>query len=74
MTMCSSHVERILNEIQALDPEGKVLLYEILEKRRIEEDREAIALRCAETMKDYQAGMHKTGTPDDLFSDLENEV
>ena len=74
MTVCNSPVEHILNEIQALDPEGKNLLYEILEKRRIEESREAIALRCAETLKEYQAGMIKTGSPDDLFSDLVNDV
>jgi len=61
MTVCTSPVEHILHEIQALDPDGKNLLYEILDKRRIEKIREAIALRCVETLKEYQAGMLKTG-------------
>ncbi len=74
MTICTSPVEHILNEIQALDPEGKILLYELLEKRRIEESREAIALRCEETLNEYYAGKLKTGTPDDLFLDLENDI
>ena len=74
MTVCTCPVEHILHEIQALDPEEKKFLYEILEKRRIEEIREAIALRCAETLKEYQVGMLKTGSPDELFSDLENDV
>jgi hypothetical protein len=69
-----SNVEHILTEIQEPDKEGKTLLYEILEKRRIEESRDAIALRCDETMREYEGGRLKTGTPDDLFADLEDDV
>ncbi|MFH0967630.1 MAG: hypothetical protein V1862_08105 [Methanobacteriota archaeon] len=56
-TLTGSIVEHILTEIQALDPEGRTLLYEVLEKRRIEESREAIAQRCDETMKEYERGI-----------------
>jgi hypothetical protein len=70
-TQSDSIVEHILTEIQGLDPEGRTLLYEVLERRRIEESREAIALRCDETMKEYESGKLKTGLPDYLFADLE---
>jgi len=73
-TQTSSLVEQILTDISTLDPEGKALIYEILEKRRIEESREAMALRCEETMREYETGRLKTGTADDLFADLENDV
>ena len=73
-TETGSIVERILTEIQGLDPEGRTLLYEVLEKRRIKESGEAIALRCDETMREYKSGKLKAGTPEVLFANLEHDV
>jgi hypothetical protein len=58
MTICTSPVEHILNEIQALDPEGKILLYELLEKEE-SKNQEKRLLFVVKTLNEYYAGKLK---------------
>ena len=71
MTEVVSPLEHILQEISQLDREGKVTLFEVLEKRIIEERRTEIAESRDETMRAYYQGNLKSGSPDDLFADLD---
>lgn len=71
MTETFSPIEHILQEIGQLDREGKETLFEVLEKRIIEERRNEIALAREETIWAYHKGTLKSGSPDDLFTDLD---
>lgn len=71
MTESVSPIEHILREIGQLDREGKETLFEVLEKRIIEERRAEIAESRDETMREYQKGTLKSGSPDDLLADLD---
>jgi hypothetical protein len=71
MTEAVSPIEHILQQIGELDWEGKEVLFEVLEKRIIEERRTEIAENRDETMKAYHQGTLKSGSPDDLFADLD---
>lgn len=71
MTNAVSSIEQILQEIGQLDLEGKETLFKVLEKRIIEERRVEIAGSRDETMREYHQGTLKSGSPDDLFADLD---
>jgi len=71
MTEVVSPIEHILQEIGELDREGKETLFEVLEKRIIEERRIELAQCRDETMQAYRKGILKSGNPDDLFADLD---
>ena len=71
MTEVVSPIEHILQEIGRLDREGKETLFEVLEKRIIEERRMELAQSRDETMLSYHKGTLRSGNPDELFADLD---
>ena len=71
MTEAFSPIEHILQQIGELDREGKEVLFEVLKKRIIEERRSEIAESRDETMEAYHQGILKSGSPDNLFADLD---
>lgn len=71
MTEAFSPIEQILRQIGELDREGKEVIFEVLEKRMIEERRTEIAENRDETMQAYHQGNLKSGSPDKLFADLD---
>ncbi len=71
MTQAISPIEHILQQIGELDREEKEVLYEVLEKRLIEERRNELAKVRDKTIQEYRNGRLKSGTPDELFTDLD---
>jgi len=71
MTEAFSPIEQIQRQIGELDREGKEVIFEVLEKQIIEERRTEIGESRDETMKAYHQGTLKSGSPDEIFADLD---
>jgi hypothetical protein len=59
-----------LDYVEALPPDDQDLLIELIQKRRIEQRRNAIAQNAVETFSAVKAGTAKRGTLADLRVDL----
>ncbi len=62
--------DEVLNNIESLTVEDQDLLFEIIQKRRIEARREEIAQNAKETIKSFQDGIANIGNLDNLKADL----
>ena len=65
--------DEVLNNVESLTAEDQDLLFEIIQKRRIESRREEIAINAQTTIKSLQNGTAKIGNLDDLKADLLQE-
>ena len=65
--------DEILNNVESLTVEDQDLLFEIIQKRRIEARREEIARNAQATLQSLQDGTAKIGNLDDLKADLLEE-
>ncbi len=65
--------DEVLNNIESLTVEDQDLLFEIIQKRRIEARREEIAQNAKETIKSFQDGIANIGNLDNLKADLLEE-
>ncbi|OGU40376.1 MAG: hypothetical protein A2X61_03630 [Ignavibacteria bacterium GWB2_35_12] len=52
-------LEKILDDIMALESDEKILISDILNKRRIEEERQQIAFLAKDSIQEYHAGKYK---------------
>ncbi|MEM7717173.1 MAG: hypothetical protein AAF349_27095 [Cyanobacteria bacterium P01_A01_bin.68] len=66
-------LEEVLNNVESLTIEDQDLLFEIVQKRRIESRREEIAKNAHETIKSFRHGTAKIGDLDSLKADLLEE-
>ncbi len=62
--------DEILNNVESLTAEDQDLLFEIIQKRRIEARREEIASNAQATIQSLQDGTAKIGNLEDLKADL----
>ncbi len=65
--------DEVLNNVESLTAEDQDLLFEIIQKRRIEARREEIARNAQETLQSLQDGTAKIGSLEDLKADLLEE-
>lgn len=65
--------DEILNNVESLTIEDQDLLFEIIQKRRIEARRKEIANNAQETMKSFHNGTANVGNLDSLKADLLEE-
>ncbi len=65
--------DEVLNSVESLTVEDQDLLFEIVQKRRIEARREEIAKNGRETIKSFQNGTAKIGDLNSLKADLLEE-
>lgn len=65
--------DEILNNVESLTREDRDLLFEIVQKRRIEARREEIAKNAQEIIKSFQNGTTNVGNLDSLKADLLEE-
>ena len=65
--------DEVLNNVESLTVEDQDLLFEIVQKRRIEARREEIAKNAQETIKSFQNGTAMIGDLDSLKADLLEE-
>lgn len=65
--------DEVLNNVESLTAEDQDLLFEIIQKRRIESRREEIANNAQATIQSLQNGTAKIGNLDDLKADLLQE-
>ncbi len=63
----------VLKNVESLTTEDQDLLFEIIQKRRIEARREEIARNAQATIKSLQDGTAKIGNLEDLKADLLEE-
>ena len=63
-------VQEILNSVDKLSVEDREYLFEVLRRRRIEEQRAEILANAHEVMQAFKEGRAKVGTVDDLLADL----
>ena len=73
--MVSSNLsfDEVLNNVESLTVEDQDLLFEIVQKRRIEARREEIAKNAQKTMKSFQNDTAMIGNLDSLKADLLEE-
>ncbi len=62
--------DEVLNNVESLTVEDQDLLFEIIQKRRIEARREEIAENAQETIKSFQNGIANIGNLHSLKADL----
>mgnify|MGYP001605827709 CR=1 FL=1 len=65
--------DNMLDSVSKLPVEEQLMLAEIIKKRIIEQRRKELANSVKESIKEYNGGIAKTGSLDDLIKDLENE-
>ena len=65
--------QSILESVESLSTEDQDLLFEIIQKRRIEKRREEIAQNASQTLAALEAGSAKRGNVLQLLADLEEE-
>lgn len=70
MSSGSATIHTILEEIDSLDIDDRVYLYDILTRRLIDARRKAIAERATEARDNYLSGQCRRGTVDELLDDL----
>ena len=58
-------LEKILDDIMALESDERILISDILNKRRIEEERQQIALLAKDSLQEYHAGKYKPMTAEE---------
>jgi hypothetical protein len=67
-------LEKILDDIMALDIDERILISDILNKRRIEEERQQIAFLAKETIQEYHAGKYKSKTAEEVLEELHKSL
>ena len=63
-------INRVLEEIEQLDPDDRIYIHRILSSRLIEIERERIAERARDAEKNYSLGQVRSGSAHDLMSEL----
>ena len=71
MTESASNIHEILKTIGSLTYEDQVMIHDILERRLIEEERDAWVTLKEEAIKDYRMNLVKKGNVEDLMADLD---
>lgn len=59
-----------IDAVEAVVPQDREALIELLRKRMIEDRRSEIAESIAQTRREYEAGEVRKGTPDELIAEL----
>jgi hypothetical protein len=72
MVAAQSILQRTLEMAEALPPEERRLLIELLERRLVDERREEIASNATSTLRAVRSGRATLGTADDLRRLLES--
>ncbi len=62
----------LVEDVDALDADDQALLFELIQKRRIEKRRLEIAQNAAETLNAVRAGTAERGSVADLLADVLN--
>jgi len=65
--------QTVIDSVENLSEEEQDLLFELIQKRRIEQRRAEIAKNANQTLVAFKAGTHKHGTIADLKADLLDE-
>ncbi len=60
----------VVESVDALPPEEKEMLMEIIKKRMIEERREEMRRSIAEAEAEYEAGLCKSMTVDEIMAEI----
>ena len=63
-------LEKILDDIMALESDERILISDILNKRLIEEERQQIALQAKDSLQEYHAGNYKPMTAEEGLEEL----
>jgi hypothetical protein len=63
-------VQEILSSVDKLSVDDREYLFEVLRRRRIEEQRAEILANAQEVIQAFKEGTAKVGTVDDLLADL----
>ncbi|MEN6610554.1 MAG: hypothetical protein ABFC24_06920 [Methanoregulaceae archaeon] len=63
-------INRVLEEIEQLDIDDRIYIHQVLSSRLIETERARIADRVREAEKNYAEGKVRSGSVDDLMSEL----
>jgi hypothetical protein len=66
----TTSLQTALDYVESLPPDDQDLLIELIQKRRIEQRRNAIAQNAVEALSALKAGTAKRGTLADLRADL----
>lgn len=68
--MAAITLDRVLTEAAALPADEKVMLEDLLRKRRVEAWRIETAAAAKRAVKDFRAGKLKSQSPDDVIARL----
>jgi hypothetical protein len=68
------NIDSILDNINSLDLSDKQMLYDILEKRKIEEQRDIIAKNAKQAVADFHAGKFKPKSAKEIIADLNKDL
>ena len=63
-------MENILDDIMKLEPEDRILITDVLNRRRIEEERRQIARLARESVAEYKKGMYKPLTAEEGLKEI----
>ena len=69
----SNKIGDILESLSELALDDQLMIFEILQKRIIEEKRKELALSVKESKEEYRTNRTRRGSVQDFLKDLENE-
>ena len=67
-------VEQILDDIMLLDSDERILIADILNKRRIEDERRKIAHLAKDSIREYKSGKYKAMSAEEGLEYLHNSL
>lgn len=73
MTNSNLSFDEILNNVESLTIEDQNLLFDIIQRRRVESRRKEIAKNARQTIKSFQNGTARMGDLEELKADLLEE-
>lgn len=73
MTNSNLSFDEILNNVESLTIEDQNLLFDIIQRRRVESRRKEIAKNARQTIKSFQNGTARMGYLEELKADLLEE-
>jgi len=68
------NIDSILDNINTLEYSDKQMLYDILERRKIDEQRDIIAKNAVQAVADFHAGLYTPKSAYEIIAELNNDL
>jgi hypothetical protein len=71
-TKKTSSFQSAIEAVETLPPEEQAMILEIIERRLARQRREDLVQRVAEARADYQRGLIRRGTAEEILADIDS--